>query len=199
MIAFVRGNLVSSGSDNIILECNGIGYRIYVPQPLLYKLPKPGGELLVHTHYYVREDGITLYGFLEEQELQLFELLITTSGIGPKGALGMLGATAPESLVQAILQEDLVTLTKLPGIGKKTGQRMIIELKDKLGKLWSSLELPTAEPEETADTTDMDAVLALMALGYQQKEARQAVAKVVEGSAGFNTEQLIKLALRELM
>lgn len=199
MIAFVRGSLVSTGSDYIILECGGIGYKIFVPQPVLYKLPKTGLEVLIHTHYYVREDGVSLYGFLAEQELELFELLITTSGIGPKVALGILSSAAPESLVQAILREDLVSLTKLPGIGKKMGQRMILELKDKLGKLWSTEDIALPEVVESGVESDTEAVLALMALGYQQKEARQAVAKVIKASEGLSIEQIIKQALRELM
>lgn len=200
MIAFVRGILVSSGSDFVILESSGIGYKVYVPTSLLYKLPRAGTELMLHTHYYVREDGVFLYGFLEAVELELFELLITTSGIGPKVALGLLGATVPDSLAQAILREDLITLTKLPGIGKKTGQRMILELKDKLGKIWTMAEGPLLEVMETVvDGQDTDAELALISLGYQQKEARQAVAKVLRESEGLSTEQLIKRALRELM
>lgn len=199
MIAFVRGKLVATRSDLVILESNGIGYRIFVPSSLLYKLPKLGTEITIHTHYYVREDGVFLYGFLEEVELDLFELLITTSGIGPKVALGMLGATVPENLVQAILREDLSTLTKLPGIGKKTGQRMILELKDKLSKIWTATEEPLLEVLKAEDGQDTDAELALISLGYQQKEARQAVVKVLHEAEGLSTEQLIKRALRELM
>ncbi len=197
MIAFLRGVLASAGTDYIVLDVNGIGYKAYVPASMLYKLPAIGESLMVHTYLHVREDVMQLYGFNEEEDLELFEILLQVSGIGPKGALAILSAFPAASLKQAVISEQVNVLTQIPGIGKKTAQRMIIELKDKLAKM--SMGSETVKAPELAQNRDVDeAVQALISLGYAAPEAKKAVNKVTSNDSGLSVENIIRKCLVEL-
>ncbi|MBG9795472.1 ATP-dependent DNA helicase RuvA [Paenibacillus dendritiformis] len=174
MIDFVRGPVVHWEADYVVLDVQGIGYRIYTPNP--YAFAKSEAAVTVYTHHHVREDAILLFGFASRQEQKLFRRLIEVSGVGPKVALGILSAGKPDSVVAAIQQENYSFLTKLPGIGKKTAQRIVLDLKDKLdGMVWDvepgSLfaEMQTIA-EEREDGAWDEAREALKALGYKDVE-----------------------------
>ena len=196
MIAYLRGICKYSGTDYIVLEVNGIGHKVFVPAPVVYKFSTEGEEVIVYTHLYVREDALQLYGFLEKEELELFELLLQVSGIGPKGAVAVLSAIPAQSLKQAVINEQVSTLTKVPGIGKKTAQRLIIELKDKLAKMMIGGSAPMVITPLSPNLDE--AHQALIALGYGAAEVRRAVHKITGQSPELGTEEIIKKALLEL-
>ncbi|WP_374019655.1 Holliday junction branch migration protein RuvA [Paenibacillus thiaminolyticus] len=178
MIDFVRGSVVHLEADYVVLDVQGIGYRIYTPNP--YAFAKSEAAVTVYTHHHVREDAILLFGFASRQEQKLFRRLIEVSGVGPKVALGILSAGKPDSVVAAIQQENYSFLTKLPGIGKKTAQRIVLDLKDKLdGMGWDMdpgslfAEVETIEDNREAGAWD-EAREALKALGYRDVELDRA-------------------------
>ncbi len=192
MIGSLRGKITLKTDKFIILETGGVGYKINVSPDTLSKLSAPrksseqNGALAsfwIHTH--VREDAFDLYGFLDHQELEFFEMLINVSGIGPKGALGILGIASIETLKKAIGTGDTAYLTKISGIGKKTAEKIIIELRDKMGE----------EKTGTSLQGELDALEALKSLGYSQSEAREAIKKV---SSSFDTNAKIREALKIL-
>jgi holliday junction DNA helicase RuvA len=174
MIAFLRGRLISKRPNQAIVDVAGVGYDVAITVPTFSELPGDGGEVALHIHTHVREDTIALFGFLRAQEKQLFEKLISVSGIGPKLAITILSGMAADEMVRAIRGNDVARLTKIPGIGKKTAERMVLELRDKL------------EPISTGDTPQVSTVLpveedvlsALVNLGYQRLAAERAVATV---------------------
>lgn len=203
MISYIKGELVDVTEQMIVIECNGIGYEIAVPVSTLTELPSTGNEVKIHTYLYVREDAVNLYGFLTKEDLYVFKLLIGINGIGPKGALGILSVITPEELRFAILADDVKTIAKAPGIGNKTAQKLIIELKDKL-KLSDVFEQSLkaeANGIETTESANMDirseAVQALASLGYSLSEATKAVGKV-EIDSETTVEQLLKAALKKI-
>lgn len=170
MISFLEGTIEFKGEKFAVLNTGGVGYKIYVSQDTLQKIPEKTAKVKLWTHQHVREDELSLYGFLAFAELDLFERLISISGIGPKGALGVLGVAPVDTLKKAIAAGDTSYLTRVSGIGKKMAEKIVLELKDKLsGK--SIIVAP--ELQEEADALD-----ALIALGYSQREARVALAKV---------------------
>jgi Holliday junction DNA helicase RuvA len=195
MIAFLTGQVVRKGAAFALLDVNGVGYQLAMSTGSLSALPAEGDEVTVWTHLYVREDEMSLFGFESEEEKASFELLITVSGVGPKVALATLSALSPDALAQAVATEDVALISSVPGIGKKTAQRIILDLKDKLG---GSLELGVSGARgqalpgaALAETTD-----ALLAMGFSAAEASQAV-KGFEGDAG-DAQALLKYALRRL-
>ncbi|MBE5948344.1 MAG: Holliday junction branch migration protein RuvA [Lachnospiraceae bacterium] len=203
MISYIKGELADVTEQSIVLECAGIGYEIAVPVSTLTELPSIGNEVKIHTYLYVREDAVNLYGFLTKEDLYVFKLLIGVNGIGPKGALGILSAITPDELRFAILADDVKTIAKAPGIGNKTAQKLIIELKDKL-KLSDVFEQSLAAKTkgvESVETAGQDirseAVQALASLGYSLSEATKAVGKV-EITADTTVEQLLKDALKKI-
>lgn len=169
----------------LIVEAGGVGYKISVSPDTLSKAKKTGGEMMLWVHTHVREDALDLYGFLERRELEFFEMLINVSGIGPKGALTILGIASIETLKKAIASGDTAYLTKISGIGKKTAEKIIIELRDKMGE----------EKEDGSLQAELDALEALRSLGYSQNEAREALRKV-PGDKNANAK--IREALRIL-
>ncbi len=204
MISYIKGELTDVTEQSIVLECAGIGYEIAVPVSTLTELPPVGNEVKIHTYLYVREDAVNLYGFLTKEDLYIFKLLIGVNGIGPKGALGILSAITPDELRFAILADDVKTIAKAPGIGSKTAQKLIIELKDKL-KLSDVFEqslAAKAKGVEMMETVNQDirseAVQALASLGYSLSEATKAVGKV-EITADTTVEQLLKDALKKII
>jgi Holliday junction DNA helicase RuvA len=197
MIGSIRGKIILKKEKFLIIETTGVGYKINVSPDLLSKTKKigeparnashsdAGGEISLFIHTHVREDALDLYGFLDYQELEFFEMLINVSGIGPKGALAILGITSIETLKNAIGTGDTSYLTKISGIGKKTAEKIVIELRDKVGQ----------ESKGASLQGELDALEALKSLGYSQSEAREALKKV---PLGLDTNAKIRDALKTL-
>ena len=199
MIHFVRGKLDETGTDYIVLDNHGIGYLIYIPSSVLEELPPIGETVRVFTYMYVREDQMTLYGFLTRDDLHIFKLLIGVSGIGPKGALGILSTISPNQLRFAIMAGDSKAISKAPGIGAKTAQKLIIELKDKL-KLEDVFEEESAPsgPSVLDHNAEKEAMMALVSLGYSETEAYKALKKI-DATPDMDSEALLKLALKQML
>ena len=200
MIAFVRGTAVDMTENSVIVEAGGIGYEIYMTGTDLSQIHM-GEEVKIHTYFNVREDAMQLYGFRSKDDLQMFKLLLGVNGVGPKAAVGVLAGITADELRFAILSDDVKTLSKAPGIGKKTAQKLILELKDKL-KLEDAFELKLAHEQEKAvaglgEISDgrQEAVEALVALGYSSTDALRAVRKVTD-VAPDDVEGLLKAALK---
>ncbi len=195
MISYVRGVLDSKEPEHIIVDVNGMGYEIFVPLSTYQKLPPVGSQVKLHTHHHIREDAMSLYGFLSAEEKEVFELVLTISGIGAKVALSILSFITVNEFRLAVAQSDLKTLTKIPGIGKKTAERMILELKDKIGRI--HIDEKMAKLLEMASTND--AVSALLNLGASQSAAEYAVyrAERLLGE-GAKLEDLLSHALKLL-
>ena len=192
MISFIRGIVADITESAAIIEAGGIGYEIFMTGSDLSRL-HGGEELKIHTHFHVREDVMQLYGFLAKDDLSVFRLLLGVNGVGPKGAMGILSGITADELRFAVLSDDVKTLSKAPGIGKKTAQKMILELKDKL-KLaheQEKAELGEAEKEDGRQ----EAVEALVALGYSAADALRAVRKVGDVSS-MDVEAILRAALK---
>ena len=174
MIALLRGKLLAKHPNQAIVDINGLGYDVTISIPTFSELPGLGSEVQLHIHTHVREDAIALYGFLRPEEKQLFEKLLTVSGIGPKLGITILSGMAAEDMINAIRGNDVARLTKIPGIGKKTAERMVLELRDKLPKeVMGGVDvLPKISPVEE------DVLSALMNLGYQRPAAERALQSV---------------------
>ena len=179
MYAYIKGRIEMKLSDSVIIETGGIGYKIYMAQNAIEKVGNTGDIVKIHTHYYVREDNISLYGFLTSEELRMFELLIQTSGIGAKSALTILANIEPYAFALAIITNNDEKLIKIPGIGKKTAARMILELKDKM-KIELEEQKLEGEVEENIgeDESVSEAVSALQVLGYNRKEIEKVFKKL---------------------
>jgi holliday junction DNA helicase RuvA len=182
MIAHLRGRLLVKHPNQAVVETAGVGYDVTVTVPTFSSLPAVGSEVALHIHTHVREDQIALYGFVQPLEKQLFEKLITVSGIGPKLAITILSGMATEDMVGAIRGNDIGKLTRIPGIGKKTAERMVLELRDKLPKE-SFSELSTVP---VLSTEEEDVLSALVNLGYQRAVAERALARLTGKSASFD-------------
>ena len=201
MIGYIKGTVAELSADRLILENGGIGYEIFVPASVLDAGIRQGQELKVYTYLHVREDALQLFGFQSRDELQTYRLLLGVSGIGPKAAIGILSAMSVDTLRFAVLSDDAAAIAKAPGIGKKTAQKLILELKDKFS-LEEAFEKKLAENQQDAaepvsEDAASEAVQALVALGYSGTEALQAVRKV-EGAADMDTEAVLKAALKNL-
>lgn len=201
MYAYIKGEVARIRDNSLVIDNNGIGYLIYVPSSVTDSGIRTGDEILLYTYFAVREDAMLLYGFLSEDDLELFRMLLNVGGIGPKGALAVLSGLSPDTLRFAILSGDAATIAKAPGIGKKTAQKIILELKDKID-LEDAFEKKAAHTEERAASTDnsaeSEAVLALAALGYSNAQALKAVRKAAPGLSNITVETLLKAALREM-
>jgi len=187
MIAALKGKLQALGSEWAIVNVGGIGFKLFMPTSTLAALGTIGEEVELHTHLYIREDNATFYGFATPEELGLFQTLIGVSGLGPKLALAMLSAMGTEKLAMAIASGSADLLAEIPGIGKKTANRLILELKEKIGAGW--LAAPAELAEENADV-----LAALTTLGYSVREAAPAIA-AIPPDQGLTLEEKIKLAL----
>lgn len=198
MIALITGQLAYKSIDHIIVDVGGIGYRLLIPLSSYYRLPEQGNVRL-HVYTHVREDAIQLYGFLAPEEREFFLLLISVSGIGPKLALNILSHSSVEALRQALARGDAKGLSALPGIGKKTAERLILELRDKLPPLapGAPAQRPAPAPGATRDPFD-DALSALLNLGYKEAQARKAL-ESVEAGVGASLEDILRGALKILM
>ena len=202
MIAYIKGVVAEIWEDRIILESQNMGYNIFMPMASVDTALHTGEEAKIYTYLNVREDAMQLFGFLTKDDLNTFKLLLSVNGIGPKAALGVLSGLSADELRFAVLADDVKTISKAPGIGKKTAQKLILELKDKLD-LQEAFQLKTQHVQETgSDTADLsgmrkEAVEALTALGYSGADALRAVKKV-ELTADMNVEALLKAALKNM-
>ena len=196
MIAHLRGRLLEKHPNRIIVDVNGVGYDVHVPLSTFYEMTDAGSEISLRVHTHVREDALLLYGFATMLELQIFERLIGVSGIGPKLALAVLSGLDPNELVAAIRTANVARLTAIPGIGKKTAERIGLELKDKMATLLHA-ELP--EPGvSVSETLRTDVLSALMNLGYHRPLAERALDAALRKSGDAGFEVTLKQALREL-
>lgn len=196
MIARITGTLLAADIDRVEIQtAGGVAYTVHIPLSVAESLPRPGGAVELHTALVVREDSWTLFGFATSGERALFQRLMGTTGVGPALAMNLLSALGGERLVRAVQEHDLATLTRVPRVGKKLAERLVLELRDKLG---ASGELPVAGRAPAPAGPGTDAVRALVALGYQASEAEKAVmATLEEGSAG-DTAELIRRALTRI-
>ena len=194
MIAHLRGKLLTKHPNQAIVETGGVGYDVSISVPTFSDLPAIGGEVTLHIHTHVREDLIALYGFLRPAEKRLFEKLITVSGIGPKLAVTILSGMAADEMISAIRGNDVNRLTRIPGIGKKTAERMVLELRDKLAPegVAESAVMPAMSPVEE------DVLSALMNLGYQRAAAERALASVEKNGKSSSFEILFRQTLAVL-
>lgn len=201
MISYIRGELASIGEDQIIVEVNGIGYGIFMAGQAMTMLPPIGNEVKIHTYLNVREDAMQLFGFLTKDDLKVFRLLIGVNGIGPKGGLNILSKMTPDDLRFAVLAGDVKAISAAPGIGKKTAEKLIIELKDKLSiddVLAKEEEEPSALQGGSGSDIQSEAVQALVALGYGSAESLKAVKKVTV-TASMTVEELLKQSLKFML
>lgn len=201
MYAYIKGILAEITEDAIIVENQGIGYEIAVPGQVFDYLPSVGEEVKIYTYHYVREDAILLYGFLTKEDVRIFKMLIGVSGIGPKGALSILSVLSTDDLRFAILGDDAKAIAKAPGVGAKTAQRVIIELKDKLS-LEDAFEQKLANQAQKAELNPAvgvknEAILALTSLGYSKSEALK-VLQGIEISPDDQVEDVLKMALKRM-
>ncbi len=193
VIGRLRGKIIEKQAPNLLLDVNGVGYEIEVPMSTFYDLPNAGCDITLRTHFIVREDAQLLFGFLTEDERILFRELIKVNGIGGKVALAVLSGMQPDEFVSCIESQDVKQITRIPGIGPKTAQRLIIEIKDKLGKLAITESIQSADGAPNTGAT-ADAVNAMIALGYKPLDAEKLIKKVKEPDMG--TEDLIRKALQ---
>ncbi|MDO5555463.1 MAG: Holliday junction branch migration protein RuvA [Clostridia bacterium] len=196
MFAYIKGILDTKTDTFVIIDVNGVGYKIFMPLKSIERLGEIKQTVKVYTHYYVREDNISLYGFLSNEELRMFELLISVSGVGAKSAIIMLSEISPSSFALAIISNDVTKLVKIPGIGKKTAARIILELKDKLKSeetINKNQELNLVIEE---DNKDNEAITALQVLGYTRREIEKVFEKI--DIKNLELEQIIKQALKYL-
>lgn len=202
MYSYIKGELVEISEESIVVENHGIGYNIRVPAGYADSSLEIGGTVKIYTYTYVREDAMLLYGFLTRDDLGIFKLLLGVSGIGPKGALAVLSVMTPDDLRFAVLGEDDKTIAKAPGVGKKTAQRLIIELKDKLSlketfRLKSGHEAGGTMENPGKSPVKKEAMEALTALGYSSSEALKALS-AVEITGDITVEEVLKSALRQM-
>ena len=204
MISYIKGELAGVTEEKAIIEAGGIGYGIYMPGKDLAQLPGIGEQLKIHTYLNVREDAMQLFGFLTGDELEVFRLLITVNGIGPKGGLGILSALSADELRFAVMAGDVKAITAAPGIGKKTAERLILDLKDKL-KMEDILERQPEEADLRSGTVGNDeqteAVEALVSLGYGSAESLRAVREAMKENqeTELGAEALLKIALKKML
>lgn len=195
MIAYLCGEPTMIGDRWVVLETNGIGYRVHVPQPAVHEIGSAKRQVKLFTYMAVREDAITLYGFLHQSEREIFESLLGVSGIGPQTAMNILSQIALADLISAIISEDEKSLTRVPGIGPKSAKRLILELRDKMKKVGATMTLPATGK---AGPPHRDAISALVSLGFAEKAACEAVESAAAGRKDATVQALIKAALVSL-
>ena len=197
MFAYIKGSLEEKSSNYVVIDVMGIGYKIFMSDSSINSIGEIGDKVKVHTHYHVREDDISLYGFLTNEELRMFELLLQVSGIGAKSAISMLSNISPSSFALAVLSNDVDSLKKIPGIGPKSAARIILELQDKLKKDQTELMIQKGKEEITKEIAVSknveEAMQALQILGYNKKEIEKAFDKIA--NTDVSVEELIKKGL----
>lgn len=196
MIGLLRGRVVALSPEQVLLDIGGVGYAVSIPVPTYYRLERAGvgSEATLYVHTHVREDALALFGFSSPEEKRLFERLIAISGIGPKLARVVLSGMDPETLVAALARGDVARLATIPGVGKKTAERMVLELKDKI----ADLALPGPAPTPAAATADDELLAALENLGYRRREAERAVAAVAREHPDAELPERLRRTLKRL-
>jgi Holliday junction DNA helicase RuvA len=199
MITHISGLLTEKKAPLLTIDVNGIGYEIHAPMSTFYQLPAIGQKITLLTHFVVREDAHLLFGFCREQERMMFRALIKVNGVGPKLALTILSGMETDHFAQCIHNKDATSLTHIPGVGKKTAERLVIEMHDALSQWHIPIQTQAMMQETLIDSNQViqDAISALVALGYKPNEAKQAVSKVHQPD--HNNEQLIRLALQQMV
>jgi Holliday junction DNA helicase RuvA len=199
MIASLQGILTFKSPGHITVEVHGIGYRVFIPLSTFYDLADEGATISLNIFTAVREDAIHLYGFRTPEEKNLFELLLSVNGIGPKLAISLLSGISSADFIRAVFTEDRQTLTKIPGVGKKMAERIILELRDRVIKLAPAEIQREIKPESSLDAVREDALSAMVNLGYKKSYARSVLDQIVDGSAQqWNLEGILKEALKRL-
>ncbi|MDO5389521.1 MAG: Holliday junction branch migration protein RuvA [Eubacteriales bacterium] len=204
MLAFLEGEIAAMEENGVILEVNHIGYHIFMPSSCLEGVLREGETVRIHTYLHVKEDGLQLYGFLNREDRRLFKLLIGVNGIGPKAAMGILSALTADELRFAVLSEDAAAIAKAPGVGKKTAQKLILELKDKLN-LEEAFEQKLSHVQSDAQNwraesrvdAKTEAIQALVALGYSNADAIRSVNAVSDGE-NMDVEELLRASLKNM-
>lgn len=201
MIGQLRGIILEKQPPQLLLDVNGVGYEIDAPMSTFYHLPEVGQEVILHIHFVVREDAHHLYGFYAREERSLFRTLLKVNGVGPRLGLTILSSIDPNEFVRCVINNDTASLVRLPGIGKKTAERLVIEIRDKLSD-WqpiSPIQLQSQSQDERhlRNQSIQDAISALIALGYKPQEASRVVSKVDDGN--LSSEEIIRRSLKEMV
>jgi len=194
MIAHLKGNLIQKSPVSVVVDVQGVGYEVFIPLTVYYQLPECDQPIAMYIHTRLREDSLKLFGFVNESEKQMFELLVRINKVGPKLGMAILSGMTVQELTEAVFNNDISTLSTIPGVGRKTAERLALELKDKLSEL--NLE-PTTTPSRTTPVNGLqeDAVSALVNLGYKKAQAEQALKKVWREEAKPSLEELIRESL----
>ena len=198
MIGFLRGRIADKQPNRLIVDVQGVGYEVHVPLSTFYDAGDEGADIKLRIYTHVREDSLQLYGFLTELERQLFERLIGISGIGPKLAIAVLSGMDPRDLLACVQRGDIARLTAIPGVGKKTSERIVLELKDRLAQIAAGAPVDTA-PADGTDRVRTDLLSALQNLGYHRPQAEKAIDATLQTMSNPTFEHALKAALRELM
>jgi Holliday junction DNA helicase RuvA len=199
MIAYLSGTLLTKNPQSLVVDINGVGYQIFIPLSTFYQIPDEMEKVSLHVYTHVREDTLQLFGFQTEMEKEVFLLLISVSGIGPRVALNILSGMGFEELLSAIVRADSDRISSIPGVGKKTSQRITLELKEKASKLVGGIEVAIEQKVEIRDKEIYeDALSALINLGYPSKAAKRAIQIALDKDQEMNIEALLKEALRNL-
>ena len=200
MIGRLKGILLEKKAPSMLIDVNGVGYEVDVPMTTFYELPKVGDPLVIHTHLVVREDAHHLYGFIKESDRALFRSLIKVSGVGAKLALALLSGISSHDFIKTIRSNDIATLTRIPGVGKKTAERLIIEMRDRLKELVPEADADAGAIASASDASPpdeiKDAVSALIALGFKPPEASRMVSRI--NTKGLPSEEIIRQALQSV-
>ncbi|MBP1724634.1 MAG: ruvA [Deltaproteobacteria bacterium] len=197
MIAQIRGQLIEKRPGVVIVETQGIGYQVFVSLSTFYDLPEASQGVRLHTYTHVREDALQLFGFSSFLEKEIFQILIGVSGIGPKLALNILSGIAPTELIASLQAEDVARLMAIPGVGRKTAERLVFDLKEKIGKIAVRGETPKEEKKKKDQLVD-DVISALVNLGYRKNQAESVVEQVWRQRPGASLEEILKESLRAL-
>ncbi|MDX1457684.1 MAG: Holliday junction branch migration protein RuvA [Marinobacter sp.] len=203
MIGRIRGMLVEKSPAQALVECSGLGYEIDIPYTTFFHLPEPGAEVTLHTHFSVREDAQSLFGFAARVDRDLFRLLIKVNGVGPKLALAILSGLDADRFIRCVESKDVNALVKLPGVGKKTAERLLIDMADRIGQLEGEFAVAGPRPADAVSElaaqprAEDEAESALIALGYKPQEAAKAISKVAQ--EGLSREELIRMALKNMI
>jgi len=201
VIGKVRGKLVGKTPPEILVEVGGITYELQVPMSTIYQLPDLGQDLVLHTHFVVREDAHLLYGFYDSKDKAMFRALIRVNGVGPKMAIAILSGMEADEFVRTVRNNDVNAMVNMPGIGKKTAERLIVEMRDRLAE-WdvSEVAISTSAATSVASSITRDAETALMGLGYKPQQAARAIAEVLKDNADISdSEELIRLSLKSMV
>jgi Holliday junction DNA helicase RuvA len=197
MIAFLRGRVLEKHPNRVIVDVGGVGYDLAVPLSTFYTAGEPGAEIMLRVHTHVREDQLALYGFATPLELAVFERLISISGIGPKLALAVLSGIEPRELVTAVQRGDVERLTRIPGVGKKTSERIVLELRDRLPKAMEAVATG-APPPAPGEELREDLMSALINLGYHRQAIDNALNRILKDQSESSFQDILRLALKDL-